>query len=60
MQTDTFRDLFEAVAEEGAVLSANLIMTYQNKRIFPSVTPEILRIWTDSIELGARLSVLSI
>lgn len=53
MQIDTFRDLFEGVAEDGGILSSNLIMTYQGKRIFPSVTPEILRIWTDSVDLGA-------
>lgn len=33
-------------------MAANLIMTYQGKRFFPSVTPAILKIWTDTAEFG--------
>jgi len=46
-QTDTFRDLFDAVAEDAGVPQANVILTYQGKRFYPSVTPRILKIWTD-------------
>jgi hypothetical protein len=52
LQTDNFRDLFEATAEDANVLVPNLIMTYQGKRFFPSVTPQTLKIWTDNAELG--------
>ncbi|CAA7262910.1 unnamed protein product [Cyclocybe aegerita] len=52
-RTDNFRDLFEATAEDSGILSANLIMTYQRSRIFPSVTPQTLRIWADSAEFMA-------
>ncbi|KAJ3513491.1 hypothetical protein NLJ89_g2912 [Agrocybe chaxingu] len=52
-RTDNFRDLFEATAEDAGILSTNLIMTYQRSRIFPSVTPQTLRIWADSAEFMA-------
>ncbi|KAF8964320.1 hypothetical protein BDZ97DRAFT_1904414 [Flammula alnicola] len=50
---DNFRDLFEATAEDANILSTNLIMTYQGKRFFPSVTPYTLKIWNDTAELVA-------
>lgn len=57
LQADSFRDLFEAVAEDAAVPSARVIMTYQSKRFFPSITPHTLRIWADIAEFGKNLSV---
>ncbi|KAF8073910.1 hypothetical protein FPV67DRAFT_1621405 [Lyophyllum atratum] len=45
---DNFRDLFEATAEEAAILSDNLIMSYNGKRIYSSVTPMALRIWGEA------------
>ncbi|KAF8627491.1 hypothetical protein AX17_006302 [Amanita inopinata Kibby_2008] len=45
---DAFRDLFEATAEEAAILVQNLVMTYQGKRIFSSASPRTLNIWTEA------------
>ncbi|KAG5646495.1 hypothetical protein DXG03_003260 [Asterophora parasitica] len=45
---DNFRDLFEAVAEEASVQLDNLFMSYNNRRIFPSVTPTGLQIWGEA------------
>ncbi|KAF9013202.1 hypothetical protein BDQ17DRAFT_1342970 [Cyathus striatus] len=42
---DNFRDLFEAVAEEAEIMSETLILSYEGKRIFSSVTPMTLNIW---------------
>jgi hypothetical protein len=50
-QTDNFRQLFEAAAEEAGVFVDNLIMSYNGARLFPSVTPATLKIW-DEGELG--------
>ncbi|KDR82499.1 hypothetical protein GALMADRAFT_237823 [Galerina marginata CBS 339.88] len=52
-RTDAFRDLFEATAEDAEIPSANLIMAYQGKRFFPSVTPQTLKIWAETAELDA-------
>ncbi|KAG6853057.1 hypothetical protein C0991_007201 [Blastosporella zonata] len=41
---DNFRDLFEATAEEASILVDNLILSYQGKRIYASVTPMALQI----------------
>ncbi|KAF8887183.1 hypothetical protein BD779DRAFT_1662606 [Infundibulicybe gibba] len=49
---DNFRELFEATAEEASILTQNLIMLYDGKRVFPSVTPKTLRIYGDA-ELGS-------
>ncbi|PFH46528.1 hypothetical protein AMATHDRAFT_50986 [Amanita thiersii Skay4041] len=45
---DTFRDLFEATAEEASILTANLVITYNRARIFPSVSPRALNMWTEA------------
>ncbi|GLB38205.1 putative ubiquitin-2 like Rad60 SUMO-like [Lyophyllum shimeji] len=45
---DNFRDLFEATAEEASILSDNLIMSYNGKRIYSTVTPMALRIWGEA------------
>ncbi|KAK0464330.1 uncharacterized protein EV420DRAFT_1037191 [Desarmillaria tabescens] len=47
-RSETFRELFEAVAEIQNLLTDNLIMTYQNRRFFPSVTPHTLGIWSSA------------
>ncbi|KAF8879087.1 hypothetical protein CPB84DRAFT_1793598 [Gymnopilus junonius] len=52
-RSESFRDLFEAVAEDAGIPSANVVMTYQNNRFFPSITPLILKIWSDSAHLDA-------
>ena len=43
LQNDDFRELFEAVAEDACILVDSLIMTYRDKRIFSSVTPQTLK-----------------
>ncbi|KIM43006.1 hypothetical protein M413DRAFT_443821 [Hebeloma cylindrosporum] len=52
-RTDNFRELFEATAEDANIPVDNLIMTYEGKRIFRSVTPQTLKIWADNAELVA-------
>ncbi|KAG7445799.1 uncharacterized protein BT62DRAFT_932963 [Guyanagaster necrorhizus] len=47
-RNETFRELFEAIAESQSLLTNNLVMTYQNRRFFPSVTPNTLRIWSSA------------
>ncbi|KAK0504168.1 hypothetical protein EDD18DRAFT_1132299 [Armillaria luteobubalina] len=47
-RSENFRALFEAIAEIQHILTDNLIMTYQNKRVFPSVTPNTLSIWSSA------------
>jgi hypothetical protein len=51
MQHDNFRELFEETADSAAILSDNLIMSYNGKRLFPSVTPNTLKIFGEA-ELG--------
>lgn len=43
-QGDSFKDLFEDIAELAHVLTDNLIMSYDSKRIFSSVTPNTLNL----------------
>ncbi|KAF9046090.1 hypothetical protein BJ165DRAFT_1129408 [Panaeolus papilionaceus] len=50
---DTFRDLYDAVAEDMGVKSSNLIMTHNGRRFYPFVTPHTLRIFTDSVNMDA-------
>ncbi|KAK0188129.1 hypothetical protein F5146DRAFT_1062126 [Armillaria mellea] len=47
-RNETFRELVEAIAETQHILTDNFIMTYQNKRVFPSVTPNTLGIWSSA------------
>lgn len=42
-RNDDFRELFEAAAEDACILVDSLIMTYRDKRIFSSVTPQTLK-----------------
>ncbi|KAF8195401.1 hypothetical protein BJ912DRAFT_956829 [Pholiota molesta] len=50
---DNFRELFDATADDANILTNNLVMTYQGKRFFPSVTPTFLKIYGDTAELAA-------
>ncbi|KAK0487617.1 hypothetical protein IW261DRAFT_630133 [Armillaria novae-zelandiae] len=47
-RSENFHELFEAIAETQHILTNNLIMTYQNRRVFPSVTPNTLSIWSSA------------
>lgn len=44
---DTFRALFEAVADLASVMIDQLVVTYDGKRVFPSGSPHSLRIWAE-------------
>ncbi|KAH7914292.1 hypothetical protein BJ138DRAFT_1000474 [Hygrophoropsis aurantiaca] len=44
---DTFRDLFEELADLATVLVDHLVVTCDGKRLFPSGTPHNLRIWAE-------------
>ncbi|KAG6817010.1 hypothetical protein H0H87_000906 [Tephrocybe sp. NHM501043] len=49
---DNFRDLFEATAEEASIRVENLILSYQGKRIYASVTPMALQMWGEAELVG--------
>ncbi|KAJ7288075.1 hypothetical protein C8J57DRAFT_1494396 [Mycena rebaudengoi] len=51
-RNDNFRDLFDAVAEDAEILVDKLIMSYNSRRFFPSVTPNTLKLWGE-VELVA-------
>ncbi|KAL0576931.1 hypothetical protein V5O48_005038 [Marasmius crinis-equi] len=51
-RNSSFRDVFEEVAEEGQVLSENLVLSYRGHRFFPSVSPSTLHIY-DQAEIVA-------
>ncbi|KAG5353888.1 hypothetical protein E4T56_gene13385 [Termitomyces sp. T112] len=42
---DSFQDLFEATAEEACIRIENLILTFEGKRIYASVTPTAFQMW---------------
>ncbi|KAH7885245.1 hypothetical protein F5I97DRAFT_1883914 [Phlebopus sp. FC_14] len=44
---DTLRDLFEELADLAAVLVDQLVVSYDNKRVYSSGTPHSLRIWAE-------------
>ncbi|KAJ7818531.1 hypothetical protein B0H14DRAFT_3877011 [Mycena olivaceomarginata] len=47
-RTDTFRDLFEAVAEDESILVESLVMSYKGVKLFSTVTPAALDLWGDA------------
>ncbi|KAJ7132957.1 hypothetical protein C8R46DRAFT_1201737 [Mycena filopes] len=47
-RTDNFRELFEAVAEDEAILVEALVMSYKGVQVYPSVTPAALALWEDA------------
>ncbi|KAJ7767530.1 hypothetical protein DFH07DRAFT_808813 [Mycena maculata] len=47
-RTDSFRELFEAVAEDESILVESLVMSYKRVPIVPSVTPAALNLWNDA------------
>lgn len=50
-QSDSFRELFEAIADEQCITVKTLIITYRDMRIFPSSSCKTLGIWSGT-ELG--------
>ncbi|KAF8842199.1 hypothetical protein BDN67DRAFT_1010029 [Paxillus ammoniavirescens] len=44
---DTFRDLFEGVADLADILVDQLVVSHDNRRVFASGTPHSIRIWAE-------------
>ncbi|KAH6912832.1 hypothetical protein BKA70DRAFT_776918 [Coprinopsis sp. MPI-PUGE-AT-0042] len=44
-RSDDFYDLFEAIAEDAQIRAERLVVCYDGKRIFASVTPSTLSLW---------------
>jgi len=51
---ESFRSLFETVAEDAQVLTSALVLSYNNKRIFPSTRPDSLGLCGE-VQLSALL-----
>ncbi|KAF8631702.1 hypothetical protein AX15_002250 [Amanita polypyramis BW_CC] len=47
-RSESFRDLFNAAADDFDVLVQNLVMTYNGKRLFSSASPRGLDIWVEA------------
>jgi hypothetical protein len=47
-QSETFQELFEAVADDNCILPDNLYMFYRNKQIYRTGTPKGLNIWGEA------------
>ncbi|KAK2465372.1 hypothetical protein APHAL10511_002726 [Amanita phalloides] len=45
---ESFRDLFDAAADDMSVLLQSLVMTYNGKRLFSSASPRALDIWGET------------
>ncbi|KDQ62609.1 hypothetical protein JAAARDRAFT_30522 [Jaapia argillacea MUCL 33604] len=45
---DSLEQVFEETADEAAILSDNLVMRYDRKRVFSSATPHSLGIWAEA------------
>lgn len=50
-QDESFRDLFDAVAEDAQILVSALVLSYRNKRLFSSTRPDALGLWGE-VEFG--------
>ena len=55
-QCDPFRVVFDEVADLADILFNDLIICHHNNRLFPSVTPNGMKIWAD-VELGTFVLV---
>jgi len=53
VQSSTFHDLFDAVADDLSVPVDRVRLLYKNHRFFPSVKPSTLNIWSDTVIFGA-------
>jgi len=45
---DNFRQVFDETADIAGVLSSNLVVSYDGKRLFSSATPNSIRIWAEA------------
>ena len=48
MQTDTFQDLFEDMADVVGVMTETLVLTHDGKRVFPASTPQAFGVWSEA------------
>ncbi|PSR71992.1 hypothetical protein PHLCEN_2v12202 [Hermanssonia centrifuga] len=47
-RNDPFRPLFDSAADQAEILSENMILSYDGKRIFPSASPHGIGIWAEA------------
>ena len=50
-QHDSFHALVEHVADVAEVMADHVVLSYDNKRVFPSATPHTIGLWAEA-ELG--------
>ena len=53
-QHDSFHALIEEVADTAEVLTDHVVLSYDNKRVFPSATPHAIGLWAEA-ELGTHV-----
>lgn len=58
-QNDTFRQLFDDVADTTSTLVDNLVLSHSGRRIYSSSTPQGLHMWAEA-ELGKQLPVIPV
>lgn len=51
IQHDTFRELFDGVADLAGVMADQLVISHDHRRVFASGTPHSLHMWAEG-ELG--------
>nr|GAT60248.1 predicted protein [Mycena chlorophos] len=47
-RTDNFRNVIEEVADEAGILAANVVLSYNSTRVFPSASPVSLGLWVEA------------
>ncbi|KAJ7643931.1 hypothetical protein FB45DRAFT_283993 [Roridomyces roridus] len=47
-RSDTFEELFAAIADDEGILPDNVVMAYRGVRVYPSVTSAVLKLWVDA------------
>jgi len=55
---ESFRSLFEMVARDAQVLTSGVVLSYNNKRIFPSTRPDSLGLCGE-VQLSALSLLIS-
>lgn len=56
-QHDSFHGLVEEVADAAEVMTDHVVLSYDNKRVFPSATPHTIGLWAEA-ELGTCVAEL--
>lgn len=52
VQHDSFKQVFDEIADLADVLVENIIVSHNKKRVFPSASPHGIGVWTEA-ELGS-------